>query len=207
MTEFPHSTGLPGLDRILEGLIPGDNVVFQVESVTEYRPFVQAFCAETLRRGRRLCYFRFARHEALLPEQPGIEIRTLQPDLGFEPFIAGVHEAIARHSPSGHFVFDCLSDLAADWYSDTMLGNFFTLTCPYLFDIEALAYFALFRNLHSFRATTPITDTAQVVIDVYRQGERCYLHPIRAERRHSPTLFMLHAQEGGELRPATHSAE
>ncbi len=30
------STGLPGLDKTLRGLIPGDNVVWQVDSVEDY---------------------------------------------------------------------------------------------------------------------------------------------------------------------------
>ena len=32
-TEAQLSTGLPGLDRILNGLIPGDNIVWQVDSI------------------------------------------------------------------------------------------------------------------------------------------------------------------------------
>ena len=42
-------------------------------------------------------------------------------------------------APGGAFyLFDCLSDLAADWYSDGMLGNFFKVTCPYLRDLDTI---------------------------------------------------------------------
>ena len=37
-----------------------------------------------------------------------------------------------------------------------MLGNFFMLTCPYLYDRAAIAYFAIVRNYHSFHAVGPI---------------------------------------------------
>jgi len=56
-----------------------------------------------------------------------------------------------------YYVFDCLSDLAADWFSDRMLGNFFMITCPYLYELDTIAYFALQKHLHSFHATTPFS--------------------------------------------------
>ena len=37
------STGLAGLDSVLKGLMPGDNVVWQVDSVDDYRPFAEFF--------------------------------------------------------------------------------------------------------------------------------------------------------------------
>ena len=44
------STGMSGLDRVLKGLIPGDNVVWQVDSVDHYRPFVEPFCTAAKKR-------------------------------------------------------------------------------------------------------------------------------------------------------------
>jgi hypothetical protein len=32
------STGLPGLDRVFTGILPGDNIVWQVDVVEDYRP-------------------------------------------------------------------------------------------------------------------------------------------------------------------------
>jgi len=34
------STGLPELDRAFRGLMPGDNIVWQVDSIEDYLPFV-----------------------------------------------------------------------------------------------------------------------------------------------------------------------
>ena len=45
------STGLAGLDRLLTGLIPGDNVVWQVASLEDYLPFVKPYCQTALARG------------------------------------------------------------------------------------------------------------------------------------------------------------
>ena len=46
------STGQAGLDRMLKGLIPGDNIVWQVRSVEEYAPFVAPHCDFASRRGK-----------------------------------------------------------------------------------------------------------------------------------------------------------
>ena len=121
------STGLPGLDRALRGLIPGDNIVWQIDSVGDYAPFVRPYCQSAADRGRPLIYFRFGGHEALLPDQPGVEVHRLDPQAGFEAFIADIHKVIERSDRGAWYVFDCLSELAVAWRSDTMLGNFFVL--------------------------------------------------------------------------------
>ena len=136
----------------------------------------------------------------------GAEVCELDPEAGFEAFISGVHKAIEKTGHGGFYVFDCLSDLAADWYSDQMLGNFFMLTCPYLLDMEAIAYFTVLRYHHSSYATDSIAETAQIVLDVYRHKERMYLHPLKVQQRYSSTMYMLHAMENGELVPVTQSA-
>jgi len=200
------STGLPGLDRVLKGLIPGDNVVWQVSSVNDYRPFVRPCCENALARGQPLIYFRFAKHEPLVSADLGATVYPLQPEAGFEAFITDIHKVIAKTGRGGVYIFDCLSDLAADWYSDQMLGNFFRLTCPYLYDVEAIAYFAVLRNHHSPHATGAIGGTAQILLDVYRHKDHLYVHPLKVQQRHSPTMYMLHAWEGDEFLPVKESA-
>ncbi len=204
-TEF--STGLPSLDRVLRGLTPGDNVVWQVDSIEDYRAFVQPYVRNALDTGKNFTYFRFARHEPLLPlDLEGARVVQLHPEAGFEHFITEVHQAIEEAGRLGVYVFDCLSELAADWYSDRMLGNFFMLTCPYLYDLETLAYFALLRNHHSANAIDPITSTTQLFLDVYRHAGRLYVHPIKVQQRYSPTMFTLHGRDGDEFAPVQESA-
>ena len=82
------TTGLGGLDRLLTGLIPGDNVVWQVASLEDYVPFVKPCCRAALAAGRRLTYFRFARHPALVPVATGAEVHQLKPEAGFEAFVS-----------------------------------------------------------------------------------------------------------------------
>ncbi|HAS51308.1 MAG TPA: pyruvate, phosphate dikinase [Gammaproteobacteria bacterium] len=199
------STGLVGLDRVFRGIMAGDNIVWQVDSIEDYRPLVEPFCRYAVEKGRKLVYFHFGRHAALVPEGPGVEVRVLDPGEGFEPFLAAIHQTIEQTGRGAYYVFDGLSDLVADWYSDEMLGNFFMLTCPYLYDLETVAYFALLRGHHSFHATAPILDTTQLFNDIYRHQGELYVRPLKVQQRYSPTMHQLHVWRGEEFTPVTDS--
>ena len=200
------TTGLSGLDKALKGVLAGDNIVWRVDAIEEYQELVTPYCEAAVRNGRKLIYFRFARHEALVTESMGAEVHELDPEEGFENFISAIHAVIERTGLGGFYVFDCLSRLAVDWYSDEMLGNFFMLTCPYLFDLETVTYFAVFRNYHTSRSIVPIQRTTQLFLDVYRHKEELYVRPIKVQHRYSPTMNMLHVRHGEEFLPVTSSA-
>ena len=200
------STGLPGLDLILTGLIPGDNLVWQVDSALDYESFVKPYVEMALRKDERLTYFRFGKCPPLLPDGVAAEIHELHPEAGFESFVSDVYRTVERAGRGGYYVFDCLSDLAVDWYSDQMLGNFFMLTCPHFFDVKAIAYFSLMRGHHSAEAVDPVLDTAQVVVDVFRHNNELYVHPLKVQHRHSQTMYSLHVQQGDDFRTVTESA-
>ncbi|MBM4045345.1 MAG: pyruvate, phosphate dikinase, partial [Planctomycetes bacterium] len=199
------STGLPGLDRVFRGLRPGDNIVWQVDSVADYIPFVKPYCANALAQGKQLIYFRFAKHDPLVSEDSGAQVFQLHPEHGFETFITAIHKVIEQAGEEAFYVFDPLSELSFDRYSDRMLGNFYMLTCPYLFALHTVAYYALLKNYHSFYAASPIAETTQILVDVYRHKEKLYVHPRKVQNRYSPTMHMLHAWEGEDFQPVTES--
>jgi pyruvate, water dikinase len=200
------TSGISGLDKVLRGILSGDNIVWQVDSTEEYQELVTPYGRAAVRNGRKLVYFRFAHHRALLTAGDGAEVHELDPAEGFENFIASIHAVIERSGNGAFYVFDCLSRLAVDWYSDQMLGNFFMLTCPYLFDKETVTYFALYRNYHTALAVEPIQNTTQLFIDVYRHREQFYVRPIKVQHRYSPTMNMLHVRSGDDFAPVMYSA-
>lgn len=200
------TTGLPGLDSALKGVLPGDNIVWQVDSISDYQVLVDPFVQAGIQSGRRLVYFRFASHPPMIRPDASFLTVELDPNSGFETFIARIHQVIEQVGRGALYVFDCLSELAADWYSDQMLGNFFMLTCPYLFDLETVAYFAIFRNYHSQQGLQPIVQTTQLFLDVYAYGDKRYIYPMKVHLRYSPTMNMLHEWRGDEFRPVTASA-
>ena len=200
------STGLPGLDRVLHGVLPGDNFVWQVESVADFAPFAKSFCEAALAEGKKLVYFRFADHEPLVPESLHADVHLLRGNDEFEPFVTEVHRIVQAAGAGTHFVFDCLSNLVDVWFSDRMLGNFFMLTCPAVSECQSLAYFPLIRHRHSFHASGPITETTQILIDVFRHRGRFYIHPTKVEHRFSSTMNMLHHWDGDRFLPVMESS-
>lgn len=204
--ETKLTTGVPGLDKVLTGLLPGDNVVWQVDSIDDYRAVVAPYAEASLRAGRPLIYFRFASHPPLLGQAFGAVIHELRPQDGFETFVARIHGVIEKAGRGAFYVFDCLSELAVDWYSDQMLGNFFMLTCPYLFDLETIAYFSLYRGHHSSHALMPIMNTTQLFLEIYRYQGALYIRPLKVQHRYSSTMNMLHVWRGRDLRPVSSSA-
>lgn len=204
--DFHPSTGLPGMDAVLKGLLPGDNIVWQVGAVEEYQAFVAPYVKTALAEGRKLTYFRFASHPPLMDEDPRIDIHVLNPEDGFETFIANIHGVIEAAGYGAFYVFDCLSELAVDWYSDQMLGNFFMLTCPYLFDLQTITYFGLLRNNHSSHATGPILNTTQLYLDVFTHKQKIFVRPMKVQHRFSPTMNLLHVWEDDAFTTVTESA-
>lgn len=201
------STGVPALDRVLDHLRLGDNVVWQADSVIDYAYFVRCFVQQALREQRRLVYIRFGQHRRIVQDDPLIKVYYLEPVQGFESFSAQVHEIATQEGRGVYYVFDCLSDLLSTWATDLMIGNFFRVTCPYLFELDTIAYFCLLRNRNSNDTIARIRETTQLFLDVYHQGEQVLVHPLKVWNRYSPTMFLPHVRVGEDFVPITSSME
>src|SRR3989339_238207 len=200
------STGIKGLDSILNDLRKGDNVVWQVDHIDDFRTFVKPFVAESLRNGTRVVYMRFADHEPLVTEKGIVEYR-LKASEGFESFSSEVHRIIAEEGRDVFYVFDSLSDLLSSWATDLMIGNFFMITCPFLFELDTVAYFALLRNKHSYKTIARIRETTQLLLDLYNFEGDYYIHPLKVWKRYSPTMFLPHRETDGQFLPITGSVD
>jgi len=87
------------------------------------------------------------------------------------------------------------------------VGNFFRVVCPLLFELDTVAWFALHPERHSRMTLDRIRQTTQVMIDVHRHGEDVQIHPIKAWRRQSPTMFLPHREQDGQFQPITDSSD
>ena len=201
------STGLKGLDEILCGLNRGDNIVWQVDSIEDYCHFVRPYIRKAIADGRNVVYMRFAMHEPLVEEQPAITTYRLDSTSGFEAFSTQVHTIISQEGPETYYLFDCLSDLQFAWATDMMIDNFFMVTCPYLFDLDTITYFAILRNHHSFKTIARIRATTQLLLDVYDFEGAFYVHPLKVWQRYSPTMFLPHLQKAESFSPIISSVD
>lgn len=200
---YAPTTGLPGLDTVLAGVRRGDNIVWQVQSLDEYLALVGPYAEAAHAGNRHLIYFRFADHPPLLA---GVETYSLDPLRGFDKFVDEVHSVIESAGRGTLYVFDCLSSLAEAWQSDRMMGNFFKLTCPRLFDLETVTYFGVYRNAHSAAGIGVISETTQFLLDVFRCHGRLYVRPVKVQHRSAAAMNLIHAwEEPDHFRPVTDS--
>ena len=201
-----HS-GIQALDEVLHGIRLGDNVVWQVDSIEDYRYFAEPFAEAAIVAGRRLVYLRFASHPPVLAPRPGMETIELDPSLGFDYFTREVHLLIEAQGPEVMYIFDSLSALVVEWATDELLANFFQITCPFLYELNTVAYFALTRGQHAHYAVARIRDTTQILVDVYHAKGQMHIHPIKVWDRYSPQMFLPHLVAGENWLPLSHSRE
>ena len=190
------STGMPGFDKTVDMLRMGDNVVWQIDEIEDYVRVVDPYIKKAKEDGRRIVYLRFGSHPPLLKEEYDIVVYHVDAGQGFEQFATTVHQIATEEGKGAFYVFDCLTELLKFWYSDLMIGNFFRVTCPYLYYMDTVAYFAIKRNSHVFDTIARIRETTQCLFDLYIIKDSMYIHPLKADGRYSPTMFFPHRIEG-----------
>ncbi len=225
-------SGINQLDETLDNIRLGDNVVWQVSNLKEFSYFVNPFIKQALKDERNLIYINFGQHEPLIEmddsdfeklaenernpnkefamiEKDGIKIYKVDPTMQFELFTLEVHNIIKKEGWDAFYVFDCLSDLQSAWSTDLMMGNFFRVTCPYLFSLDTIAYFPIIRGKHSFEAIAKIRETTQLFLDIYSNKDVVYVHPLKVWNRYSQNMFLGHkyTPETGEVITLTDGLE
>ncbi len=180
-------------------------LVWQVDAETDYGPFAEMFARGALSQGKSAVYFRFAEQAAIDPKREHILQLPLTPQAGFEPFIDAILQTILERKDRCVYLFDCISPLAADWFSDQMVGNFFVIICTALRSQGAAACFSILRNQHSQYAVDPITQTAQALFDVCRHEERLYVQPLKIEYGGTNYRNTLHVRQDDRLLPVPDS--
>jgi len=191
-------SGVEGIDKVLDFIRLGDNVVWQVSDINEYSFFVESLAKRAIKEKRNLIYMRFAHHKQLLEPQEGLKIIQLDASAGFESFTIAVHEIIEQEGEEAFYVFDSISELQVAWSADLMMGNFFVVTCPFLFELNTIAYFGIIRGRHSFDTIARIRETTQIFIDVYSEENDMYIHPLKVWKRYSNSMFLPHRFERNE---------
>ncbi len=196
-------SGIPEMDTAFDNIRLGDNVVWRVSDLSQFRLFVEPYVEQAIRDHRNIIYFRFASHEPLIAERP--EVKTIRLPLShrFETFTVDIHHAIEKEGKDAFYVFDCLSELQVAWATDLMMGNFFRVTCPFLFILDTVAFFPIIRGKHSVQAINKILNTTQLFIDVYADTRNIYVRPEKVWNRNSETMFLPHTYEPetGKFRP------
>ena len=152
MTAFERvKSGIPEMDTAFDNIRLGDNVVWRVSNLSEFKLFMEPYVKQAIEDKRNIIYFRFASHEPLIEDCPEIKTVTVGLSHRFETFTVDIHNVIEREGYDAFYVFDCLSELQTAWATDLMMGNFFRVTCPFLFILDTVAFFPIIRGKHSVR--------------------------------------------------------
>ncbi len=193
MTAFDRiKSGIPEMDTALDNIRLGDNVVWRVTKLKDFKIFMNPYIEQAITDKRRIIYFRFASHEPLINKRPEIEEIKIPLSHRFETFTVDIHNIIEREGKDVFYVFDCLSELQTAWATDLMMGNFFRVTCPFLFILDTVAFFPIIRGKHSVQAINKIIDTTQLFFDVYSDAKNIYVRPVKVWQRNSETMFLPH---------------
>ena len=196
-------SGIPEMDKALDNIRLGDNVVWRVSGLEDFRYFMEPYLEQAIRDKRQIIYFRFASHPPLVKDRP--EVKTIQVPLShrFETFTVEIHNEIEKAGKDAFYIFDVLSELQAAWATDLMMGNFFRVTCPFLFILDTVAFFPIIRGKHSVHAINKILNTTQLFFDVYKDSKNIYVRPEKVWNRSSDTMFRPHIfnPETGAFRP------
>ena len=196
-------SGIPELDKALDNIRLGDNVVFRVSDLSEFKLFVDPYIKQAKNDKRNIIYFRFASHEPLVEDCSEVKTYHVPLTHRFETFTVDIHNIIEKEGRDAFYVFDCLSELQIRWATDLMMGNFFRVTCPFLFILDTVAFFPIIRGRHSFHSVQKILNTTQLFLDVYSDAKNVYVRPEKVWNRDSETMFLPHIyrKEEGTFRP------
>nr|MCR5650349.1 phosphoenolpyruvate synthase [Lachnospiraceae bacterium] len=164
-------SGIPEMDEALDNIRLGDNVVWRVSELSQFKFFMEPYIKQAIEDKRNIIYFRFASHEPLLPDRDEIKKVTVPLSHRFENFTVDIHNVIEEEGRDAFYVFDCLSELQTAWATDLMMGNFFRVTCPFLFILDTVAFFPIIRGKHSVQAVNKILNTTQLFFDVYSDNK------------------------------------
>jgi transcriptional regulator with XRE-family HTH domain len=138
-----ESSGVEGLDAVLDGLIPGDNIVWVVAGHSQRIDRLEHAYLHTGGQLAVHCSYvtvsaspdrvnaRLGSHVTVLDARPG---HRLADPIALEQAVVG-----SARAQRGRIAFDGLDALAQLWGSQRAL-TFFSRVCPQLFDIGALAY-------------------------------------------------------------------
>ena len=188
-------SGIPEMDKAFDNIRLGDNVVWRVSDLHQFRLFMEPYVEQAIKDGRNIIYFRFASHDPLIEERPEVKTVPIALSHRFETFTVDIHNVIEKEGKDAFYVFDCLSELQTAWATDLMMGNFFRVTCPFLFILDTVAFFPIIRGKHSVHAINKILNTTQLFIDVYSDSRNIYVRPEKVWNRNSETMFLPHTYE------------
>ncbi|MFZ5447675.1 MAG: helix-turn-helix domain-containing protein [Thermodesulfobacteriota bacterium] len=107
----------------------------------------------------------------------------------FEALLYEVHGSLQGDV---RFIFESLTGMQELWGSEERLLNFYSHSCPRLYDLNTIAYWVLEKNAHSSRFRAQINQIAQVAIELTIKRGTTSLTILKAENRSTEEFHKPH---------------
>lgn len=164
---FTATTGVGELDRALNGLFWGDNVVFAADDAADVEPFFLAVAAKAALY-EAAAFVTLVREPAELAQAyPGLEIIDARQDGPLaqpRPLLDAIADRCAG-APRQLLLFDSLEAMSDRWGRENA-GRFFSRGCPLLLGLSAIAYWSLPAAGHAPTLRREIEGITQCVLVV-----------------------------------------
>lgn len=99
--------------------------------------------------------------------------------------IYGLHGTL---SGDVHFILDSLTGMQSLWGGEEQVIQFYSKTCPRLYELDTIAYWLIEKKAHSDKLKANINKIAQVAIDLTVRRGKSMLKIFKAEKRSSKFL-------------------
>jgi pyruvate, water dikinase len=190
-------TGFKGLDKLFQNIRYGENIVWQITDIKDYKFFADRFVNQAISEGKNALYFHFGNSRELLEPREGLRTIEMDVNTGFEAFTVKAYNEIQKENPGTYYVFDCISNLQTVWAADFMMRNFYRAICSAIKEVKGVVYFSIWTGIHSYDSVKQIGDSASIFLNTLTGLKGTYVHPLRAVDRQSPTLFFPHLFQDG----------
>lgn len=214
------ASGVDPLDRLLDGLFIGDNVVWYDDAGSLAAVFSLNFLRASQREEKPFLYVSFDRSPKNLLDKLGslsqtpyltiVDCFTHGKGASSEVFLK-FYENAAPNPPcrilcvddprDSHrvmdavynlhgslegdvrFVFESLTGMQELWGGEDRIIQFYSHSCPRLYELNTVAYWIIEKRAHSQRLRAQINQIAQVAIDLAVRRGKTSLTVLKAEQR------------------------
>ncbi len=214
------SSGINLLDRLLDGLFIGDNVIWYDDAGSLASTFFLNFIRASHEQNKPTIYVSFDRSPKNLIEMLGplaenplltiLDCFTFGKGAGSQVFLRfyeekgsdrpcgiiredeprkvervmdafyGIHDTLKGDV---RFVFESLTGMQNLWGGEDYILEFYSHSCPRLYELNTVAYWIMEKRAHSARLRAQINQIAQVVIDLSVKRGTTSLTILKAEKR------------------------
>jgi transcriptional regulator with XRE-family HTH domain len=185
MAQLQLTTGVPVLDRLIDDVRIGDNLVVQADPGLDVQALIDAFVASAP--AERLVVAATEDRSAARTPATAALLDWRARDAGVAASIEALGRADDQVGREAVFLIDSLSTLQDRWGADAAL-EVFLATCPHLYQRGSVALWLLDRERHDRAFLSRLRDITQVVIDLTRDGDEVVAEVLAAAGRPPTTV-------------------